>query len=246
MRSEADDAWINICYLAQDANAFRILDDTRVTNTSGVFTGLLGDQTQATWETGTGTTESLVSPAKIKAAIEALGINPSDLAYGTEFVQVITPTTTTAIDIALPSTSSFGSVTIELQNVGMTSSTSQLLEIQTSSDGGSTFASASNSYNTNGTDGSTIEITNDTKNNSNKGISGEVKIYGYDISASWTAIHSNLSFEDSSTSGDIVFKSTHGWRKANEITTHVRLKFSSGSNFRSGQGRIIVRGHRKN
>src|SRR6056297_1986013 len=72
IRSEADDAWISVAYLDQSANAFRLLDDTQVVNTSGTQTGLLGDQSTATWETGTGTTESLVSPAKIKAAIEAL------------------------------------------------------------------------------------------------------------------------------------------------------------------------------
>jgi len=72
MRSEADDAWISIGYIDQTANAFRILDDTQVTNTSGTQTGLLGDQATGTWETGTATTESLVSPAKVKAAIEAL------------------------------------------------------------------------------------------------------------------------------------------------------------------------------
>jgi hypothetical protein len=71
MRSEADDAWISIGYLDQTANAFRILDDTQVANTSGTQTGLLGDQATATWETGTSATESLVSPAKVKAAIEA-------------------------------------------------------------------------------------------------------------------------------------------------------------------------------
>jgi hypothetical protein len=70
MRSEADDAWINVGYLDQSANAFRIFDDTQVVNTSGTQTGLLGDQTTATWKTGTSTTESLVSPAKIKAAVE--------------------------------------------------------------------------------------------------------------------------------------------------------------------------------
>ena len=72
MRSEADDAWISMGYLDQTANTFRILDDTQVVNTSGTQTGLLGDQSTATWEVGTGTTESLVSPAKVKAAIEAL------------------------------------------------------------------------------------------------------------------------------------------------------------------------------
>ena len=72
MRNEANSAWINVGYLDQGSSAFRILDDTQVTNTGGTQTGLLGDQTTATWEAGTGTTESLVSPAKVKAAIEAL------------------------------------------------------------------------------------------------------------------------------------------------------------------------------
>ena len=164
---------------------------------------------------------------------------------GTELIEVITPTTVSEIDIALPSTSSFGSVTIELQNIGMTSSTGQVLQIQTSSDGGSTFASGAASYNANGTDTSAIEITNNTKNNDNKGTSGEIKIYGYDISTSWTVIRSNLSFEDGTISGDLDFKTVQAWRKNSEITTHIRLKFSAGSNFNSGQGRIIVRGHRR-
>ena len=72
VRNEADDAWISVGYLDQSANAFRILDNTQVTTTAGSQTGLLGDQATATWEGGTGTTESLVSPAKVKSAIEAL------------------------------------------------------------------------------------------------------------------------------------------------------------------------------
>tara|TARA_R110000868_G_scaffold223318_2_gene475196 strand:- start:3123 stop:3926 length:804 start_codon:yes stop_codon:yes gene_type:complete len=71
MRSNADDAWINVAYVDQSANAWRVLDDTQVVNTSGTQTGLIGDQSTATWEAGTGTTESLVSPAKVKAAIDA-------------------------------------------------------------------------------------------------------------------------------------------------------------------------------
>ena len=70
VRSEADDAWINMGYLDQSTNLFKILDDTIVTNTSGVQTGLLGTQATNVWQTGTGTTESLVSPAKIKAATQ--------------------------------------------------------------------------------------------------------------------------------------------------------------------------------
>ena len=72
MRSEANDQWISIGYLDQSADAFRIFDDTQVVNASGTQTGLIGDQATATWEAGTATTESLVSPAKVKAAVEAL------------------------------------------------------------------------------------------------------------------------------------------------------------------------------
>lgn len=71
MRNEADDAWISVGYLDQTANAFRILDDTQVSTTAGVQAGLLGDQPTATWEAGTGTTESLVSPAKVRAVVPA-------------------------------------------------------------------------------------------------------------------------------------------------------------------------------
>tara|TARA_X000001382_G_scaffold28488_1_gene18158 strand:+ start:808 stop:1494 length:687 start_codon:yes stop_codon:yes gene_type:complete len=68
IRAEGNDAWISVAYLDQTGDNFRILDDTQVVNTSGTQTGLLGDQATATWETGTGTVESLVSPAKVAAS----------------------------------------------------------------------------------------------------------------------------------------------------------------------------------
>ena len=71
MRSEANDQWISIGYLDQTADAFRIFDDTQVVNSSGTQTGLIGDQATSAWEAGTSTTESLVSPAKVKAAVDA-------------------------------------------------------------------------------------------------------------------------------------------------------------------------------
>ena len=71
IRNEGDSAWINVAYVKQSTNKFEILDDTKLVTTSGTQAGLLGDQTTATWQAGTGTTESLVSPAKIKAAIDA-------------------------------------------------------------------------------------------------------------------------------------------------------------------------------
>jgi hypothetical protein len=72
VRSTDDSTWLNVAYIDQSANAYRIIDDTQVVNTSGTQTGLIGDQTTATWEAGAGTVESLVSPAKVKSAIEAL------------------------------------------------------------------------------------------------------------------------------------------------------------------------------
>lgn len=81
MRSEADDAWINVAYFDQTANAFRILDDTQLVNTSGTQTGLLGDQATATWESGVATTESLVSPAKVKASVASFR-NDSAVGWG--------------------------------------------------------------------------------------------------------------------------------------------------------------------
>lgn len=74
IRANGNDAWIPVAYLDQTGDNFRILDDTQVVNTSGTQTGLLGDQATATWETGTGTVESLVSPAKVAAsATEVVG-----------------------------------------------------------------------------------------------------------------------------------------------------------------------------
>lgn len=74
-RNEANSAWCNLLYIDQTSNVGRILDDTQVVNTSGTQTGLLGNQSTATWQAGTGTTQSLVSPANVKSAIDALG-NP--------------------------------------------------------------------------------------------------------------------------------------------------------------------------
>jgi len=76
MRTEADDAWIDVGYLCQSTNKFCIFDDTNVVNSSGTQVGLIGDQPTSDWEAGTSTTESLVSPAKVKSAIETNAGSP--------------------------------------------------------------------------------------------------------------------------------------------------------------------------
>ena len=77
IRNEGDSAWINVAYVNQSTNKFEILDDTKVVTTSGTQVGILGDQTTATWQTGTGTTESLVSPAKVAAAVKSSSLGSS-------------------------------------------------------------------------------------------------------------------------------------------------------------------------
>jgi len=73
MRNEANSAWLNIAYIDQ-SNGLEILDDTHLVNTSGTQTGLLGGQSSSTWTTGTGTTESLVSPAQVIAAAKSVSL----------------------------------------------------------------------------------------------------------------------------------------------------------------------------
>jgi len=72
MRSEADDVWINVAYVDQSANAWRVLDNTQVVDTSGTPTGYLGVHATSVWQSGVSTNDSLVSPAKVNAAIQAL------------------------------------------------------------------------------------------------------------------------------------------------------------------------------
>ena len=96
--------WISIGYLDQGTDTFKILDDTVVTTADGgTDAGLLGDQTTATWQAGTGTTESLVSPAKVKASVIAnapsssLTLGTFTAASGNTFLDFTVPTTATEI-----------------------------------------------------------------------------------------------------------------------------------------------------
>jgi hypothetical protein len=77
IRAEANDAWISIGYLNQSTDTFSLFDDIQTVSTLGVQTGLLGDQATVTWEGGTGTLQSLVSPANVAAAIAALAPVPA-------------------------------------------------------------------------------------------------------------------------------------------------------------------------
>lgn len=97
MRNEANSAWINVAYLDQSNNLFKVLDNTVVVGTSGTQTGLIGDQSTNVWQSGTGTTPSLVSPANVKSAIIALNPAPplSIIAYARVDVATTNPLGTT-------------------------------------------------------------------------------------------------------------------------------------------------------
>jgi len=94
MRTEADDQWISIGYLDQGSDAFRIFDDTLVVSSSGSQTGLIGGQSNNTWRAGTSTTESLVSPAKVKAAIDNLVSIPDTLGVNQSYASTTLNTST--------------------------------------------------------------------------------------------------------------------------------------------------------
>lgn len=74
IRNENDSAWINVAYVDQTNNVYAVLDNTKLVNTSGAQTGLLGGQLQSAWNAGTGTTESLISPTNLKGAFDNFNV----------------------------------------------------------------------------------------------------------------------------------------------------------------------------
>ena len=89
-RNETNSAWIRFAFFDQATNRISLVDDTSIVNTSGAQVGLLGDQSTGTWQAGTGTTQSLVSPANVKAAILALTPPPPSSVPTTEQVAAAT------------------------------------------------------------------------------------------------------------------------------------------------------------
>ena len=81
IRDETDSSWIDVIYINQSTGVTSILNDTLLVTSGGSTTGLLGDQSASIWNTGTGTTESLVSPAKLADAISTY-FNANSVGYG--------------------------------------------------------------------------------------------------------------------------------------------------------------------
>tara|TARA_R110000765_G_scaffold124127_1_gene221238 strand:+ start:13 stop:678 length:666 start_codon:yes stop_codon:yes gene_type:complete len=81
VRDETDSSWIDVIYINQSTGVTSILNDTLLVTSGGSTTGLLGDQSGSIWNTGTGTTESLVSPAKLAGAISTY-FTANSVGYG--------------------------------------------------------------------------------------------------------------------------------------------------------------------
>ena len=81
IRNENNTAWINVAYVDQSNSVYAVLDDTKLVNTSGAETGLLGGQLQSAWNAGTGTTESLISPTNLKGAFDTFTVVSPIKAY---------------------------------------------------------------------------------------------------------------------------------------------------------------------
>ncbi len=68
IRNEANSGWLRLLDIDQSLGAQLI--ENNVVNTSGTIIGYLGTHSQATWDTGTNTSERLISPDKLEAAIQ--------------------------------------------------------------------------------------------------------------------------------------------------------------------------------
>lgn len=72
MRTEADDAWIDMFYIDQSTRAMKLFENTELKTTEGDTTTVLrlGDFPESTWKDGDSEEEMLISPAKLYAAIK--------------------------------------------------------------------------------------------------------------------------------------------------------------------------------
>ena len=72
MRNEDDDAWIKLFKLNQTSDLIQNIANSAVVDIStGADIATLGIQVSGSWTGGTVTTETLVSPSKVKAAVDA-------------------------------------------------------------------------------------------------------------------------------------------------------------------------------
>ena len=145
IRANGNDAWIPVAYLDQTNDKFRILDDTIVVNIFGTQIGRLGDQPTSTWETGTGTTETLVSPAKVAASATevvadyALGVGQTWQNMTSSRVKNTIYQNTTGRPIYIALTTSAGGNSSNSIDVGQQSNLSDAIQVDVDRDNDANF-----------------------------------------------------------------------------------------------------------
>lgn len=135
--NEAMTAWINLLYVDQSTDLVSYFDNSKVVNSSGTQVGLLGGQASSTWLTGTGTVESFIDPATLKATTQRwsgkafLGSTDASTSASIRF---------TAFDAAL-----YDSYEFVVSNLIPTTDAVNLY-LRTSTNGGSSYDTGSSDY----------------------------------------------------------------------------------------------------
>lgn len=233
MRSEADDAWINLGTLDQGANTF----------TPSIVNLILS---QATWNTGTSTTEATITPEKLAGAIVAQvpDLIPSNT-YELLSRTVISGSPAT-VDFTFDATL-YDEIRFVLSNVRPSNNASQLW-LRTSSNSGATYDTGAGDYafileafsvnsttltdvGTQDSGESRIEISSPMSNGGgDEGISSTISVLGPNLAQN-TGVSGSGSYRSS---GILHTKfSVSGVRNSATDVNGVRFLFSTGT-FASG------------
>jgi len=242
-RNEADSAWVRLLYVDQ-SGSLSLLDNTKVVNAAGVQQGLLGDQATGTWETGTSTTESLVSPAKIKAAVAAAGAE-------TNLETTVISTAVSSVDFTFDE-SLYHEVRFVLHGVRVATDATNLL-MRTSANDGSSYDSGVSDYEWSCTGGransptSALGAGDDSAsgmqlglfqlgNEADSALSGNFTVYAPSDTTE-TRVTGMAAFRFS-TAEPLTTNSMGGTRNSSAIVNGVRF-FASSGNLTSGTIRMI-------
>lgn len=237
MRDETDSVWLNLLYIDQSNGAEFLQGD--VVNTGGTTVGRLDVHPEATWETGTNTSERLISPEKLKAAIEALSVR------GMDFLASKDASSVASLDFTEFDNSVYDSYLFTFHNVIPATDDVHFI-CRTSANGGSSYDSGGSDYkwtalsnSVGGASGSgdqsadRINLTVIDKVGSDAGedgLSGELRMYGAHLTKK-TKITSHCVHQNSAGNNSQV--TAGGERSSSAIVDACRFLFVSG-NIESG------------
>jgi|TARA_R110000744_G_scaffold200790_1_gene319922 hypothetical protein len=239
IRSNADDAWIDMAYLDQSTNKFKLLDNTGVVTAAGVSAGIIGDQPTSNWETGTVTTQSLVSPKNVADAVAALSTSG-----GLQFISSIVISNDASLEFTGFDSTKYDAYTFVFSNIIPTTDVSGA-QIRLSSNGGATYDSGSGDYRfirLSSTGSSTMVATNSLSSFGlgsfssgaaalESGNSGELTIYGPHLANMKTMILLRSTTTDNS--GDIN-SSINSIRHNRNVAVNAIQFYASGTTLATG------------